>query len=388
MAKRGKAVIRWTGLALVVVAGIAFTKREDIGRLGAVLSLFDADKITHNFSNMDQAFLSTPLSKGNGTVSPLPAHAMPVALPAGFDDFITDRALTSIVVLKDGQITHEAYYQGTSEDDLRISWSVAKSFLATLMGVVVAEGHIDSLDDPVVKYVPLLRGSAYEPATIRNVLHMSSGVKFNEDYLDFWSDINKMGRTIGLGGSLDEFAASITDTIGAPGEAWQYVSIDTHVIGMVIRGATGRSIPDLMSEKIIQPLGLEAAPKYLTDGEGVAFVLGGLNLTTRDYARFGQMILQGGSYNGTQIVSQEWIEESTRPSSPKSDGLYKYGYQWWIPADATGHEFQARGVYGQHIFIDTQDNIVIALTSSDKKFRENGAYEQLLAMLRSIVAAH
>ena len=124
-----------------------------------------------------------------------------------------------------------------------------------------------------------------------------------------------MGRALALGGELDDFTASLKDTFTTPGSQWQYVSIDTHVIGMVIRGATGRSIPDLLSEKIITPLGLEQAPYYVTDGDGVAFVLGGLNITTRDYARFGQMILQDCEWQGEQIIPADWIAESTAPST-------------------------------------------------------------------------
>src|SRR5699024_857552 len=154
---------------------------------------------------------------------------------------------------------------------------------------------IEDIDEPVTKYVPALVGTAYDGATIRNVLQMASGVRFNEDYLDYDSDINRMGRVLALGGSMDEFAAGLTARERPPGQAWQYVSIDTHVIGMVVRGATGRSVIDLMAEKLVQPMGLEAAPFYVTDGYGTAFVLGGLNMPTRDYARFGQMFLQNGA---------------------------------------------------------------------------------------------
>ncbi len=285
-------------LVIVVVLALAgIWKREEIGRLLAVNSLFSEEKIVQNFSHMDRAFLTKELSRGDGPVSDLPAGA-PILLPAGAEQWIKDRDVASLVVLKDGKLRYEDYFLGTNPDDRRISWSVAKSFLSALTGIVVAEGAIASLDDPVEKYVPELNGSAYEGATIRNVLNMSSGVVFNEDYLDFNSDINRMGRVLALGQSMDEFAAGLTETFADPGETWKYVSIDTHIISMVIRGATGKSIPELLETRIIEPMGLEADPYYLTDGYGVAFVLGGLNLTTRDYARFGQMFLQDGQWNG------------------------------------------------------------------------------------------
>ncbi len=145
---------------------------------------------------------------------------------------------------------------------------------------------------------------------------MASGVAFNEDYLDFWSDINRMGRVLALGGSMDGFAAGQTGRRGPPGTAWEYVSIDTHVIGMVIRGATGRSIPDLMQERLFVPLGLDADPYYVTDGNDVAFVLGGLNMTTRDYARLGQLVEQNGEWQGRQVIPADWLAESTARSAP------------------------------------------------------------------------
>jgi CubicO group peptidase (beta-lactamase class C family) len=372
-------------LAVVVVAG-GLWKREEIMRLWAVNSLFSAEKIVYNFSNMNAAFLTQPVQRGETAVSALP-QGPEMTLPGGTQDWITDRAVTSLLVLKDGEVRHESYHLGTGEDDRRISWSVAKSYLSALFGILLEEGAIASIDDPVTKYAPLLKGSAYDGASIRNVLNMASGVTFDEDYLDYDSDINRMGREVALGGTLDQFAADLTETFTDPGATWQYVSIDTHVIGMVIRGATGRSIPDLLSEKIITPLGLEQEPYYVTDGESVAFVLGGLNITTRDYARFGLMIEQDGLYAGQQIVPASWIEASTRPSAPTEEGKIGYGYQWWIPVGAQAGEFMARGVYGQYIYIDQARDVVIVSTAADRKFRDNGVNRANIEMFREIARA-
>ena len=123
------------------------------------------------------------------------------------------------------------------------------------MGIVIDEGFIESIDDPIVRHAPELAGSAYADVSIRDVLTMQRGVAFDEDYLDFWSDVNRMGRVLALGCSMDKFAASFPERASAPGKRWTYVSIDTHVIGMVIRGATGRSIPDLIRKKIVVPRG-------------------------------------------------------------------------------------------------------------------------------------
>jgi CubicO group peptidase (beta-lactamase class C family) len=372
-------------IAVVVVAG-GLWKREEIMRLLAVNSLFSAEKIVHNFSNMNAAFLTRPVPRGDGPVSALP-KGTEMTLPTETKGWIDARAVTSLLVLKDGQIRHESYYLGTDEDDRRISWSVAKSYLSALFGILLEEGAIASIDDPVTKYAPRLKGSAYDGASIRNVLNMASGVTFDEDYLDYDSDINRMGREIALGGTLDQFAADLKETFAAPGTTWQYVSIDTHVIGMVIRGATGRSVPELLSEKIIAPLGLEQSPYYVTDGEDVAFVLGGLNITTRDYARFGLMIEQDGAYGSEQIVPAGWITASTRPSAPTEEGKIGYGYQWWIPVGAQAGEFMARGVYGQYIYIDQTRNVVIVSTAADRKFRDNGVNRTNIEMFRKIARA-
>ena len=378
---------KWLGrILLVVVLGvvaIGFWKREEITRLMAVNSLFAEDKIVSNFSNMNAAFLNTPVDRGDGPTSEL-SYGPEITLPPTVAPWIKERNVTALVVLKDGAIAYENYFLGTQPEDRRISWSVAKSYLSALVGILLDEGKIASIDDPVTKYAPRLQGTAYDGASLRNVLNMASGVVFDEDYLDRNSDINRMGRVLALGGKMDDFAADLTETFAPAGEQYKYVSIDTHVVSMVVRGATGRSIADLLSEKVVIPLGLEQTPYYLTDGDGTAFVLGGLNVTTRDYARFGQMYLQGGLWQGKQIVPAAWVNASTTPSAPTQTGKIGYGYQWWIPVGGTAGEYMARGVYGQYIYIDTARNVVIASNAADRKFREDGVSEQNIAVFRNI----
>jgi CubicO group peptidase (beta-lactamase class C family) len=385
-----RSVMKWTlrALAMLILAALVLGvwKREEITRLLAVNSLFAQDRIVGNFSGMDRLFLTVPMARGDGAASPLPQGAAMVP-PERMEDWISERAVTALVVLKDGEIRHESYHLDTNPTDLRISWSVAKSYLSALMGIVLEEGAIASLDDPVTTYVPELVGTAYDGASILNVLQMASGVTFNEDYLDFNSDINRMGRVLALGQSMNGFTTGLRESFADPGQQWQYVSIDTHVIGMVIEGATGRSIPDLMQEKLIAPMGLEAEPLYITDGHGTAFVLGGLNLTTRDYARFGQMYLQMGEWNGRQIVPIDWVAASTEPSAPTAAGAEQYGLQWWIAPDAPVGEYYARGIYGQYIYINRARGVVIAANGADRNFRTEGANQQMIAMFRRIADA-
>lgn len=370
-------------LAILVLAGAtALWKRDEIMRLMTVNTLFDADRITSNFSTMDRAFLHVPIAAEPGR--PLPA-GRPVPLPEGADAWIEERAVTGLVVLHEGRVTHESYHRGTGADDLRISWSVAKSFLSLLAGVLIEEGAV-ALDDPVTRHAPLLRGTAYDGATLEDVLQMESGVAFNEDYLDPSSDIKRMGRVVALGGALDAFTAALDARDRMPGGAMKYVSMDTHVVGMVLRGATGRTIPDLMTEKVIAPLGIGAGT-FLTDGDGVAFVLGGLNLATRDYARMGLAVAQGGRFGGRQVFPASWIERSTTPSANTAPGAMQYGYQWWIPAGGRPGEVLARGVYSQYVYIDRARNVVIAVNAADRGFREPGVQAANIEMLRRIAAA-
>lgn len=384
---RGRRVLKWSirsGLGLVLaVLFIGLWKHEEISRLLAVNSLFEEDRIVHNFNNMDAAFLTAPVPRSDIPVSVLP-RGTAVELPSATDTWITSRQVTSLLVLKGGKVVHESYHLGTRPDDRRVLWSISKSYLSALLGVLLDEGAITSIDDPVIKYAPSLKGSAYERASIRNVLNMASGVVFNEDYFDPNSDVNRMGRVVALGGTLDEFAGSFTKTFAEPGSVWQYVSIDTHVIGMVIRGATGRRIPDLLAEKIIAPLGLERNGYYLTDGAGTAFVLGGLNFTTRDIGRFGLMIVNDGMYQGRQVVPAEWIAAAIRPSAPTPPGADGYGYQFWIPVGAAPGEFVARGAYGQYLYFDKSRQVVIVVTAADRRFRDDGVREGCVEMFRAI----
>ena len=382
MRRFGKWALRILLAVAVCATAAGLWKRDEIKRLMVVNTIFESDKIVHNFSHMNEAFLHAPLA-GGGPASPLPMGPA-LVLPDGMSDWMTERRVTSLVVLQNGALVHESYYLGTTPRDLRISWSIAKSFISALAGVVLAEGAIASLDDPVTRYAPSLAGTAYDQATVRNVLQMSTGVTFDEDYLDYHSDINRMGRVLALGGLMDDFAAGLTETFTTPGTEWQYVSIDTHVLGMVIRGATGRSLVDLMGEKIVAPLGLEAQAYYLTDGAGVAFALGGLNMTTRDYARFGQMMLQRGSWQGQQIVPEDWVLASTIASAPTGPDVYGYGYQWWMPRDARPREYMGRGIYGQYLYINEEKDVVIALTAADPDFRARDIQREHINWFRAI----
>ncbi len=372
-------------------------------RLMRVNSLFSENRIVWNFSHMKEFFFhrEMPVSAKQPLTFGQAGHPLPRSFAFRGETFDTAkwqraRTQTAIVVVHKGAIAYEAYYLGTSAEDQRISWSMAKSFLSAAFGIAHSEGLIPALDAPVTDYVPELAGTAYDGASIRNVLNMASGVRFNEDYLDFYSDINRMGRVLALGKSMDAFAMSLTERARGPGLRRQYVSIDTHVLGMVLRAASGRSVPDYLSDNILIPLGMEGDATYLTDGSGCAFVLGGLNMRTRDYARFGVLMAHGGRLGARQIIPAEWVRQSTRQSAPPpcaadadtDNGLLGYGYQWWLPPDAETGEFFAIGIYGQYIYVNSAQDVVIAINAGDRNFRDGNGRITLtnIAMFRAIVA--
>lgn len=381
----------WIVLSLVVTF-----RWSALRRLMRVNSLFSESRIVGNFSNMRDMFFHHDMNAKTDAPFELPVAS--AVMPESYSlrgtsqtlaDWKAERQVTALLVLKDGKIAFEEYLQGTKTTDLRISWSMAKSLLSATFGIAVSNGLLRSLDDQVVDYVPSLKGSAYEGATVRNVLHMASGVEFNEDYLDFHSDINRMGRVLTLGGSMDDFAASLKIRAWEPGSFRRYVSIDTHVLGMVLRKITGVSVSDYMTVHLLRPMGIEADPYYLTDGLGTDFVLGGLNMRTRDYARFGLLYANNGYLNGRQIVPADWVAQSTTNSAPEAapvvldyDATLGYGFQWWLHPEATEGEFFALGIYGQMIYVNRPLKTVIAVNQADLKFREN--LERNLTVMRKI----
>ncbi|MEM8774204.1 MAG: serine hydrolase [Pseudomonadota bacterium] len=335
---------------------------------------------------MNRLFPSERVSRGDGPVWELP-KGVQLSFKQETMDWAKTRSVTSLLVLHHGKIVLERYFHATQPSDRRMSWSMAKSVLSALFGIIRSDGHFDDLDEPVVRYVPRLKNGAYRDVTVRQVLQMTSGVKFDEDYMNPRSDINRMARYLVSGGSMDDFVASLTDREAAPGELWQYVSIDTHVLGMVIRGATGHGLPNLLSQHIFRRLGLEAEPYYVTDANGVAFALGGLSLTTRDFARFALLMQNLGEVDGVQIIPKHWVLASTVASAPTTAGEAGYGYQWWIPADAEAGEFCARGIYGQYIYVNRKREAVIVSTAADRNFRNEGVFENNIAKFRNLITS-
>jgi CubicO group peptidase (beta-lactamase class C family) len=372
------------GLAVVVVGAFVLflVFRNKIARFRMVATLFTGTEQHKNFNRVYNLFPSTemppsdtPLEFAEGAKIKLPSSFVFEGQTVDTETFINETDTSTLLVLKDGAIIFESYMLTGRRDVQWLSMSVAKNFVSALVGIALSEGHVDSLEDPVTKYTPTLAGSAYDGVRIKDVLQMSSGARWNEDYSDKNSDINRFGRIFATGGSMNEFAATLVRE-REPGTFNQYNSIDTQVLGMLVVNATRRTLSDYMIEKLWHPMGVESSGYWLLDSEGMELAYGGMNATARDYAKFGELYRLGGRLNGHQIIPAEWVSASVTPDAPHlqpgkdnsaSDWEIGYGYQWWIPESVEG-EYLAIGVYNQFIYVNPTHGVVIVKLSAFRNY--------------------
>lgn len=387
-------------LIFLLLAGSLYFHSE-IASLHHGLTLFDKDKIVQNMRNSNEHFPSSDMPKSTRP-EPLPLGET-MALPSHFDyhgerlnsqDYIDYTHTGGLMVLQGGKVRFEQYYQGETATDRHISFSVAKSFISALFGIAVSQGKID-IEQNAEVYAPELKGSGYEGVRIKDILQMSSGVAFNEDYADLNSDINRFGRILSLGGSFNKFAASLQREV-EPGTRRLYVSIDTQVLGIILTHATGKTISEYMSEKLWQPLGATSDAYWITDSEGMEMALGGLNASLRDFSRFGQLYLNQGQHKGQQIVPAQWWKDSLTPDAPhlmakedeRSLDNWGYGYQWWLPPASEKHPgvFMAVGIYDQYIYIDQARDLVITKLSGNPYYTKDNydSVPKTLALFRAM----
>lgn len=283
----------------------------------------------------------------------------------------------ALLIVRHDTLIYEYYANQFKPEDRHISWSMSKSVVSALIGIAISEGKIKSIEEKVTDYLPEFAGTGYDRVRIKDVLQMSSGVGFNEDYGDFNSDINVMGRYFALGMPMADFAKTLK-RVREPGTYNHYVSVDTQILGMILTKATGRSITDYMSEKLWSKIGAEADAYWIVDKTGMEFAIGGLNVIARDYAKLGQLFLDSGKWQGKPVVPAEWVRASVTPDAPhvmpgrrssasEEDG---YGFQWWIPYGAED-EFNAQGIYTQFIYIDPDKDLVIVKLSSNYHFKND-----------------
>lgn len=371
-------------LVILIAGGIYIYPKYQRGLV--VAKALDQNNIAYTFLNMDEFF---PHKEVKASANP---HIFPrgksIPLPMEFsipervfntEAYLDSTGTQGLMILQNDSLVFENYHNGQEEGTRHISWSVAKSFISAMFGIAIEEGHIKSIEQKVEEYLPELKGSGYEGVRIKDVLQMSTGVEFNEDYADPNSDINRWFQAFALGDSQDEFAATLVNE-RPPGTQNHYVSINTHVLGMILVKATGKSLTEYLEEKIWKKIGMEHNAFWVSDNKDMEMALGGLNATLRDYAKLGQLFLHEGNWKGEQIVPKAWVKASLTPDAPhlmpnNSEGAepnFGYGYQWWIPNGTEG-EFMAIGVFHQLIYINPTTKTVIVKTSANPNFLDGSS---------------
>lgn len=377
----------WAFTAVMCLVFPAFAAADPPVRepIGSVRQIYDGvltpDLEVSTFRNIDRLFPTRTVKRG-GTVHPLPRAATPLT-QVRFNsngrrwdlfDYLAVNRVAGLLVLKDGGIALETYQYGNTERTRWMSMSIAKSITSTLIGAAIQQGYIADLDTDVTRHAPALAGSAYEGVSLRDILTMSSGVKWNETYTDPASDRRRLldiqiaqrpGEAIKLMASLPR-AAPV-------GTVNNYSTGETQIAGEVLHGATGRSLADYLSERIWAKFGMEAdADWWLASPGGLEIAGSGFRARLRDYGRFGLFFMDGGVAAGERILPPTWTEEAVSPKKLKDGTPLQYGYFWW-PAWATAATpdpqgaYAAIGIFGQYLYINPQEHLVIVVWSARSK---------------------
>lgn len=304
---------------------------------------------------------------------PLPASGEPLALrtgllPAGTLDqvdagrgprdlagLVEETKTEALLVLQDDVLVHEQYAHDGAQDALHTSFSVAKSYLSTLVGIALDRGELGSLDDPVTRWVPELleRDERFARVTLRHLLSMSSGLCYEEQGLP-WSD----DAVTYYAPDLRTTALSV-EVCKPPGRTWHYNNYNPLLVGLVLERATGTDVATYAGRHLWGPLGAETDGSWSTDSEASGFpkMESGVNAVARDYARFGYLFAHGGRVGHRQVVSAEWVREATSRDS-STDPAEHYQWWWWVDVDRPGR-FTARGNHGQFVYVDPATDVVV-----------------------------
>ena len=328
-------------------------------------------KQAKGFRDIEHIFKTHTIRRGK-TVHPLPVAARQIAPTFSYngktwtiDDYMAAERVSGLLVIKDGKIVLEKYALGRKPTDRWTSFSVAKSVTSTLVGAAIQDGKIKSLNAPVTDYIPDLKGSAYEGVTVRQMLMMSSGVKWNEDYVDPNSDVAKAGNKVTEPGvnPMVSYLRKLPRA-HAPGTTWHYNTGETDLVGVLVSNATGETLAQYASEKIWKPFGMEQDAVWMTDLAGRE--RGGccISMTLRDYGRVGLFIAGGGKAGGKQIVPRSFLADATKreiTSKEINEGLGGYGYFWWIRPNGS---YQAVGIFGQAITTFPAEHLIVVQNSA------------------------
>ena len=353
-------------LAALAVAGVAGWLSLDKETRGLLATLpTNRDVLFWSQPQRDAAFRALDrvplLAKSHvvtagGTVMPLPPGP-PLKLGLDVDAYMAGQRSAALLVVHDGKLRLERYGLGYDASGRWTSFSVAKSFTSTLVGAALRDGAIKSMDDKVSDYIPEMKGSAYNDVSLRQLLTMTSGVKWNEDYADPNSDVARFNGHKPEDGvdSLVSYMRRLPREVPA-GTRWHYSTGETNLVGVLLARAVQKPLATYLSEKIWVPAGMEQQATWILDRSGQEISGCCIQASPRDYARFGLFILGGARVGGQSLVPDGWLAEATSQRTGIDRPDRGYGYQWWTYTDGT---FAARGIFGQGIFIDPKRRIVI-----------------------------
>jgi CubicO group peptidase (beta-lactamase class C family) len=376
-----KLVLRTIFILIIISVIYLLYNYRSLKRVYRSITLFDKENIVQNFQNMSDIVDVSILEPSSHPYQwsqrldyiPIDSFYYEDSLFI-FDDYIEHTLTEGLMIVHNDTIVYEQYYNDLQPEETHISWSMSKSFVATMMGQLYDQGYYKLLD-PVTKYLPELSNTGYDNVPIKDILQMSSGVRYDEDYSDFNSDINRFGRSFAAGSPLIDFVRSL-EREREPGTYNHYVSMDTQVLGFLIAKLTGQSVTEYMQEHIWDPMGMEYSGEWIVDNTGVEMVLGGLNAALRDYAKLGLLYLHEGEFNGQKILSKDWVRMATTPDAQHlmpdqttlSSNHHGYGFQWWIPQYDRG-DFMAGGIYNQYIYVQPDKNLVITKLSANYHYK-------------------
>ncbi len=382
----------------------ASTYPHDAEAIGTVRQSYDGaltpELAVSTFRNIHRLFPSRVIRHGP-TSRALPVAAQPLGAitfrdgdtTRTLDDYVRLNRVAGLLVLTDGAVALERYELGNTPATRWMSMSVAKSITATLVGAALHEGLIRSLDDSVTRYVPRLAGSTYDGVTVRDVLMMASGVQWTETYTNPASDRRKL-----LEAQISQVPGSAMAVMAAlpraapPGTKNTYSTGETQVIGEVVRGAVKRPLADYLAERIWGPAGMEADGTWWLDSpDGVEIGGSGISATLRDYARFGQFILEDGVAGGTRYIPEGWSREAGSPKVLRDGSPLHYGYLWWPSTTEAGRRdgaFAAQGIHGQWVYVNPAARVVIAVwgaqvhPTADGPVNDEAVFDAIVAALR------
>lgn len=311
------------------------------------------------FSRMDEIMPHAVVSRGDG-----PAAELPDGVPLDFDpaSYMETERVAGVLVIQDGHVRLERYGLGTDPDTPWVSFSMTKSLTSTLVGAAIRSGAIASLEDPVTRYLPNLAGGGYDGVTVRQLLTMTSGVAWNEDYTDPDADVARFLQEPATDGR-DPVVAYMARLPRAhtPGTRWNYSTGETNLVGALVAAAEGRPLAELLSDRIWSRAGMEADAAWALDQSGRE--IGGccVSATLRDWGRVGLMALNDGVIGGVSVVPDDWFAQAATRQADIGNPGEGYGFQWWTTDDGT---FAAYGIFGQTIQVDPERRLVVVILSA------------------------